>query len=76
MAAACLRKGLTARDVVVAMPGGDLEISIALDGDIRMRGPVEEIATGDLSPDLLRRLRHASEREASGREASPIESRQ
>jgi diaminopimelate epimerase len=38
------------------MPGGQLQISIAEDGEIRMRGPVEEICTGDLSPDLLRHL--------------------
>jgi diaminopimelate epimerase len=38
------------------MPGGSLEISIAADGEIRMRGPVEEICSGDLSPDLLRRI--------------------
>jgi diaminopimelate epimerase len=54
--AACHRKGLTGRDVTVTMPGGQLRITIADDGEIRMRGPVEEICTGDLSPDLLRRL--------------------
>ncbi len=54
--AACHRKGLTGRDVTVTMPGGQLRITIAADGEIRMRGPVEEICTGDFSPDLLRRL--------------------
>ena len=54
--AACHRKGLADRDVTVTMPGGQLRITIADDGQIRMRGPVEEICTGDLSPDLLRRL--------------------
>jgi len=54
--AACHRKGLVDRDVTVSMPGGQLRITIADDGEIRMRGPVEEICTGDLSPDLLRRL--------------------
>ena len=54
--AACHRKGLTGREVTVSMPGGQLRITIADDGEIRMRGPVEEICTGDLSPDLLRRL--------------------
>ena len=57
VAAACQRKGLTDRDVTVSMPGGQLAITIADDGEIRMRGPVEEICAGDLSPDLLRRLR-------------------
>jgi len=54
--AAVQRKGLVDRDVTVSMPGGQLSISIAVEGEIRMRGPVEEICTGDLSPDLLRRL--------------------
>ncbi|MDP9252121.1 MAG: diaminopimelate epimerase [Chloroflexota bacterium] len=54
--ATCHRKGLTGRDVTVSMPGGQLRITIADDGEIRMRGPVDEICTGDLSPDLLRRL--------------------
>jgi len=54
--AACHRKGLVDRDVTVSMPGGQLRIAIAEDGEIRMRGPVEEICTGDLSPDLLRLL--------------------
>ena len=56
VAAACQRKGLTDREVTVSMPGGQLAITIADDGEIRMRGPVEEICAGDLSPDLLRRL--------------------
>jgi diaminopimelate epimerase len=56
VAAACQRRGLTDRDVTVSMPGGQLAITIADDGEIRMRGPVEEICAGDLSPDLLRRL--------------------
>ena len=42
--------------LTVSMPGGQLRITIADDGEIRMRGPVEEICTGDLSPDLLRSL--------------------
>ena len=54
--AACRHRGLVDRDVTVSMPGGQLRIGIAEDGEIRMRGPVEEICTGDLSPDLLRRL--------------------
>jgi len=54
--AAVHRKGFVDRDVTVSMPGGQLSIRIANDGEIRMRGPVEEICTGDLSADLLRRL--------------------
>jgi diaminopimelate epimerase len=54
--AACHRRGLVDRDVTVSMPGGQLSITVMEDGELRMRGPVEEICTGDLSPDLLRRL--------------------
>ena len=56
VAAACHRKGLVERSVMVSMPGGSLAIAIAEDGEIRMHGPVEEICEGDLSQDLLRQL--------------------
>lgn len=56
VAAACHRKGLVDRSVTMSMPGGQLQIAIAENGEIRMHGPVEEICAGDLSPDLLRRL--------------------
>jgi diaminopimelate epimerase len=56
VAAACHRKGLVERSVTVSMAGGQLQIAIAADGEIRMHGPVEEICTGDLSADLLSRL--------------------
>ncbi|MEP6693607.1 MAG: diaminopimelate epimerase [Chloroflexota bacterium] len=55
--AAVHRKELVDPDVTVSMPGGQLSIKIAADGEIRMRGPVEEICSGDLSADLLRRLK-------------------
>jgi diaminopimelate epimerase len=57
VAAACHRLGLVDRDMTITMPGGQLHISISAEGEIRMRGPVEEICSGDLSPDLLRLLR-------------------
>jgi diaminopimelate epimerase len=57
VAAAVHRKGLVDRDVTVTMPGGQLRIAIAEDGEIKMRGPVEEICSGDLSADLLRLLK-------------------
>ena len=56
VAAATNRRGLVDRDVTITMPGGQLRITLAEDGEIKMRGPVEEIASGDLSPDLLRLL--------------------
>ena len=57
--AACHRKGLVGTEVTVTMPGGQLEIAIAKDGELRMRGPVEEICEGDLSADLLRLVQRA-----------------
>jgi diaminopimelate epimerase len=56
VAAACHRRGLVDASVTVSMPGGQLAIAIADDGEVRMRGPVEEICEGDLSQDLLRRI--------------------
>ncbi len=41
----------------VVMPGGTLLIRIADDWSIRMTGPAEEVATGIISGNLLRRLR-------------------
>lgn len=57
--AACHRAGLVGAEVTVTMPGGALEISIAADGELRMRGPVEEVCKGDLSADLLRLVQRA-----------------
>jgi len=56
VAAACRHKGLVDGAVTMTMPGGQLGITIGDDGEIRMRGPVEEICSGDLSSDLLRLL--------------------
>jgi len=57
VAAAAHRKGLVDRAVTVTMPGGDLAITVGEGYAMRLRGPVEEVASGDFSPDLLRRLR-------------------
>jgi len=57
VAAACHRKGLVDRELTITMRGGQLRISIDGQGEIRMRGPVEEICSGDLSSDLLRLLK-------------------
>jgi diaminopimelate epimerase len=56
VAAACHRQGLVDSEVTITMPGGQLQIRIGDDGDLWMRGPVEEICSGDLSADLLRLL--------------------
>jgi diaminopimelate epimerase len=55
-AAAAHRRGMVDREVTVTMPGGDLEVTIGEGYAMRLRGPVEEVMSGDLSPDLLRRL--------------------
>lgn len=59
-AAACHRKGLVDRDVTVTMPGGDLEVTVGDDYAMRLRGPVEEVMTGDFSADLLAKLQAPS----------------
>ncbi|MDQ2952208.1 MAG: diaminopimelate epimerase [Chloroflexota bacterium] len=56
VAAAAFRKGLVDRNVVVTMPGGELEITVGDGYAMRLRGPVEEVMAGDFSPDLLARL--------------------
>jgi diaminopimelate epimerase len=56
VAAACRDRGLVGGRVHVVMEGGELEIEVAEDLDLIMTGPVEEVATGILSPDLRARL--------------------
>lgn len=56
VAAACHRLGLTGPDARVEMEGGELAVRIGPDGTVVLRGPVEEICQGTLSPDLLRHL--------------------
>jgi len=38
------------------MPGGELDINIRDDWSIKMRGAVEEVAVGNLSTDILKRI--------------------
>ena len=56
VAAACVKNGLTGRNVTVSMPGGELDIEIRQDWSIKMRGAVEEVAYGTLSDDLIERI--------------------
>ncbi|HYJ31619.1 MAG TPA: diaminopimelate epimerase [Candidatus Binatia bacterium] len=56
VAAACRDRGLVGGRVTVLMEGGELTIEVADDLDLVMTGPVEEVATGMLSPDLVARL--------------------
>ncbi len=57
VAAACVRSGLTQRNMRISMPGGNLYITVGRDWSITMRGEAEEVFTGVLSPDILRRLK-------------------
>jgi diaminopimelate epimerase len=57
VAAACVKNGFTVRKLTVSMPGGELDIEIREDWTIKMRGPVEEVTSGTLSPDLLDRIK-------------------
>ncbi|MCY3985925.1 MAG: diaminopimelate epimerase [Candidatus Dadabacteria bacterium] len=60
VAAVCVKMGLTDRGVRVEMPGGHLDINVAEDWSITMRGEVEEVFSGTLSEDLLYSLRSLS----------------
>lgn len=57
VAAATHRLGLTDSRVTVQSPGGELQIEIDRQGEIWLTGPVEEVCSGDLSEELLERLR-------------------
>jgi diaminopimelate epimerase len=56
-AAAAVKLGLTPTGpVTVSMPGGTLSIEVRPDWTISLSGPVEEVASGTLSPDLVATL--------------------
>lgn len=57
VAAVCVRRGRTGRDLAVHSPGGVLRVEVAPDYALRLTGPVEEVSRGRISPDLLARLR-------------------
>lgn len=56
-AAASVRLGLCDSDIIVRMPGGELEIGVAKDWTLTMLGPVRKVAEGTVSPELLRNKR-------------------
>jgi len=62
VAAACVRRGLTGRDLAVHSPGGVLRVEVGPDYALRLTGPVEEVSRGRLSADLLARLRRSRSR--------------
>ena len=46
--------------VTVVMPGGELTVDVRPDWSLRLQGPVEEVCSGTLSPDLVAALKSAS----------------
>ena len=56
-ASAAVRLGLVKGPVTVNMPGGNLNIEVAPDFSLTMKGPVAEVARGSLSPSFVRALR-------------------
>ncbi len=56
-ASAAVRLGLVKSPVTVKMPGGTLNIDVAKEFSLTMKGPVAEVARGTLSPSFLRTLR-------------------
>jgi diaminopimelate epimerase len=56
-ASAAVRLGLVKSPVTVKMPGGALNIDVAADFSLTMKGPVAEVARGSLSPSFVRSLR-------------------
>ncbi len=56
-ASAAVRLGLVKSPVTVNMPGGTLNIDVASDFALTMKGPVAEVARGTLSPSFVRGLK-------------------
>jgi len=57
VACAAVRNGLCDHGLVtVRMPGGTLTVEVRPDWSIRLQGPVEEVYTGTLSPDVMKTL--------------------
>ena len=56
-ASAAVRLGLVKSPVTVKMPGGALNIDVAPDFSLTMKGPVAEVARGTLSPSFIRGLK-------------------
>ncbi|MBM4138500.1 MAG: diaminopimelate epimerase [Nitrospira sp.] len=56
-ASAAVRLGLVKSPVRVNMPGGTLNIDVAPDFNLTMKGPVAEVARGTLSPSFVRKLK-------------------
>lgn len=56
VAAVCVKTSKTDGDLTLHMPGGDLFLKVSKDFELTMRGPVEEIALGTVTGELLETL--------------------
>ncbi|MDR5709728.1 MAG: diaminopimelate epimerase [Armatimonadota bacterium] len=56
VAAACVRRGFTEREVTVEMPGGALQIHVGEGFSLRMTGPATEVCRGEFSPEFVETL--------------------
>lgn len=58
VAAAAVRRGLVSeRRVEVRMPGGTLQVEVRENDRVLLRGPVEDVFEGELTPGMIDRLR-------------------
>jgi diaminopimelate epimerase len=57
VAAACVRAGITDRQVEVVMPGGTLQVVVSDDWQLEQVGFAQEVAIGQFAPDLLNALK-------------------
>jgi diaminopimelate epimerase len=61
VAAAAVRRGMVSeREVAVRMPGGTLHVSVRDDWSVLLRGPVEGVFRGELTGEMVQRLRGLS----------------
>ncbi len=59
VAAACVRRGLTGRQLQVEMDGGVLRVSVDEGFQLRMAGPASQVYAGELAPEFVDLLRSA-----------------
>ncbi|MFN3286330.1 MAG: diaminopimelate epimerase [bacterium] len=59
VAAACVRRGLTGRQLQVEMDGGVLRVSVDEGFQLRMAGPASQVYAGELAPEFVDLLRTA-----------------
>jgi diaminopimelate epimerase len=56
VASACVKNGLTDRQVTIESPGGELSVQVGEAWNLTLTGPASEICRGTLSDDLLQDL--------------------